>query len=99
VTPIPSAYQARKAEKSAKEASVRSNPRMDPVLAVNLVLDQARTHFQGCRAEMTRRGAEVEIWGPNETRLARWLLARAGLPTTARPKPRDDYVTILTVSP
>jgi hypothetical protein len=84
-------------DRATLEASVRANPLLDPVLAVNLVLDQARTNFLGCRAERTRQGARVEIWGPNEARLARWLLARAGMPTIAQTKPGDDYITILEV--
>lgn len=83
----------------AEEDAILANPRLDPVLAVNLVLDQARAHFQGCRAVRTRRGATVEVWGHGETRLARWMLARAGMPTTAQPKPGDDYITILEVHP
>lgn len=85
------------ADRNASAAAVRADPGLDLALAVRLVLDQARTHFQGCRAERTRRGAVVEIWGHGEARLARWMLARAGMPTTARPKPGDDYITILEV--
>ena len=85
------------ANRNATEAAVRAYPGLDLALAVRLVLDQARTHFPGCRAERTRRGARVEIWGQNEARLARWMLRHAGMQTTARTKPGDDYITILEI--
>src|SRR3989304_659637 len=85
-------------DRATLEAAVRAAPGLDLALAVRLVLDQARTHFQGCVAERTRRGARVEIWGQNEARLARWMLKHAGLQTTARPKPGDDYIAILEIT-
>jgi len=93
-----SRLQSKREAHLLREAEVCLRPEIDLPVAVRLLLDECRSYFQGVRPEPHGSRVRLEIWGPNEARLARWLMAREGFETTCRPKPSDLYIQILEVS-